>query len=139
MNIKLNLLFYLVTNPNPPVTNILFFSFSINVPVLLNVYTFIAGLPDKNTLALDLTTCWLHRITRYLLALQLWEMIRVLPPHNFPPTCYISLYVFQLLELNSAFVFPDGNGFKTSTMRLVQGILCYFYYCVGSCLMLYFH
>jgi len=33
-------------------------------------------------------------------------------------TSYISLYVFQLLELNSTFVFPDGNGFKTSTMWL---------------------
>jgi hypothetical protein len=36
-----------------------------------------------------------------------------------------SLYVFQLLELNSMFVFPDGNGFKTSTMRLGANVIIF--------------
>jgi hypothetical protein len=40
-------------------------------------------------------------------------------------TCYISFYVFQLLELNSKFVFPDGNGFKTSTMRLGVDVIVF--------------
>lgn len=36
-----------------------------------------------------------------------------------------SLYVFQLLELNNTFVFPDGNGFKTSTMRLGADVIVF--------------
>jgi hypothetical protein len=39
--------------------------------------------------------------------------------------CLRSLYVFQLLELNSTFVCPDGNGFKTSTMRLGADVIVF--------------